>query len=85
MWMYPGPSYPDCSISEELCVVEVEAWIHNVLDLVVNLNSGAGTSPRPGPGPVPLRTGIACIRVSTLGPILASFMILSFHCTHDLA
>jgi hypothetical protein len=50
MWMYPGLSYPDCPSSEELSEMEVEAQIHKVLDLGVNLNSGAN--------PVPLRRGI---------------------------
>jgi hypothetical protein len=55
----------------------VEARIHKVLDLRVNPNSGAG--------PVPLRRGISCIRVSKSGPILAAFVILSFHYARDLA
>jgi hypothetical protein len=50
MWTYPGLSCPDCPSSEELSAAEVEAQIHKVLDLGVNLN--------PGPDPVPLRRGI---------------------------
>jgi hypothetical protein len=76
MWMYPGLSYPDCPSSEELSEMEVEAQIHKVLDLGVNLNSGAN--------PVPLRRGITSVRVSTLGPVSSAFMILSFHCACDL-
>jgi hypothetical protein len=48
MWKYLGPSYPDCSSSEELTVAKVEAQIHKVLDLRVNLN--------PSSSPVPLHT-----------------------------
>jgi hypothetical protein len=33
--------------------------------------------------PDPLRRGITSIRVSTLGPISSSFVILSFYCTPD--
>jgi hypothetical protein len=58
-------------------VAKVEEWIHNVLDLGVNLN--------PGPGPVPPWRGIASVSVSTSGPILAAFVIISFHCAHNLA
>jgi hypothetical protein len=77
MWMYPGPSYPDRSSSKELSVVEVEAHIHKVLDLKVNSNSCVGS--------VPLRRGIASVRVSTLGIVLAAFAMLSFHYAHDHA
>jgi hypothetical protein len=58
-------------------VAEVEARIHKVLDLRVNPNSGVGL--------VPLRRGISCIRVSKSSPILAAFVILSFHYARDLA
>jgi hypothetical protein len=73
MWMYQGPSYPDCPSSEELSASEVEAWIHKVLDVLVNPNSDAG--------PVPLWRGITSVSVSTLSPI---FAILSLHYTRDL-
>jgi hypothetical protein len=76
MWTYPGLSCPDHPISEELSVVEVEAWIHKVLDLGVN--------PTPSACPVPLWRGIASVMVSTLGPVSVAFAILSFHCTCDL-
>jgi hypothetical protein len=46
MWVYPGPSCPDCPSSEELSAAKVEDRIHMVLDLGVN--------PNLGPGPVPL-------------------------------
>jgi hypothetical protein len=42
MWMYPGPSCPDCPFSEELRAVEVDAQIHKVLDLEVNPNPRVG-------------------------------------------
>jgi hypothetical protein len=77
MWMYPRPSSLVRPSSEELSVIEVEAWIHMVLDLGVNQNSS--------PVPVPLRRVVTSIRVSTLDPILAAFTILSFHHGHDLA
>jgi hypothetical protein len=35
MWTYPGPSCPNRPSSEELSAVEVEEWIHKVLDLTV--------------------------------------------------
>jgi hypothetical protein len=76
MWMYLGPSCPNRPSSEELSMVEVEAWIHKVLDLGVNST--------PGVGPVPIRRGIASVGVSTLGPVLVAFMILSLNCAHDL-
>jgi hypothetical protein len=60
-------------------VAEVEAWIHKVLGLGVNLNPGRS------PGHVPLWRGIASVMVSTSSPVLAVFVILSFHYTHDLA
>jgi hypothetical protein len=77
MWTYLGPSCPDRPSSEELSAVEVEARIHKVLDLGVN--------PIPGAILVPLQRGITSVRVYTLGLVSVSFVILSFHCTHDLA
>jgi hypothetical protein len=77
MWTYLGPSYPDRPSSEELSAVEVEARIHKVLDLGVN--------PIPGAILVPLQRGITSVRVYTLGLISVTFVILSFHCTRDLA
>jgi hypothetical protein len=74
--LYLGLSCPDRPTSEELSVVEVEAWIHKVLDLGVN--------PTPSACPIPLRSGIASVMVSTLGPVSMAFAILSFHCTRDL-
>jgi hypothetical protein len=58
-------------------MVEVEARIRKVLDL--------GVIPTPSADPVPLRRGITSVRVSTLGPVSTTFMILSFHCCRDLA
>jgi hypothetical protein len=77
LWTYLGPYCPDRPSSEELSVAEVEPRIHKVLDLGVNLT--------PGADPVPLRRGITSVRVSTLGPVLEAFVILSFHCARDLA
>jgi hypothetical protein len=77
MWKHPRMSYPNCPYSEKLSVAEINAQIHKVLDLGVNLN--------PGAGPVPVRRGITSVRVSTLGPILAALAILSFHCAHNSA
>jgi hypothetical protein len=77
MWTYPGPSCTDHPSFEELSAAEVEANIHKVLDLGVNLTPGASL--------VPLQRGIASVRVSTLGPILMAFAMLSFHCARDLA
>jgi hypothetical protein len=76
MGMYHVPSCPDCPSSEELSVVEVDARIHKVLDLGVNLN--------PGVGPVPLQRGVTSARVSMPGSISVAFVILSFHCTSIL-
>jgi hypothetical protein len=56
--------------------MEVDTRIHRVLDLGVNL--------KPGAGPAPLQEGVASARVSTLGPVLTAFMILSFHCARGL-
>jgi hypothetical protein len=56
---------------------EVDSWIHKVLDLGVN--------PNPRASPAPLQGGVASARVSILGPVLAAFVILSFHHSHDLA
>jgi hypothetical protein len=75
MGMYPGLSCPDRPSSKELSMVEVDTRIHNVLDL--------GVSPNPGVGPGPLRRGIASTRVSRQGPILAAFVIVSFHGTRN--
>jgi hypothetical protein len=77
MWLYLGPSCPDRPSSEELSTAEVDSQIHKVLDLGANLN--------PRVSPVPLQEGIVGSRVSTLGPILAAYEILSFHCAHSLA
>jgi hypothetical protein len=57
-------------------MAEVDSWVHNDLDLGVNLN--------PRAGPTPLHGGVANTRVSILDPVLAAFMILSFHCTCGL-
>jgi hypothetical protein len=70
MGMYLGPCCPDCASSEELSTMEVDARIHKVLDL--------GVSPDLRVRPVPLQRGIASARVSTLGPVSAAFVILSF-------
>jgi hypothetical protein len=77
MWMYPGSSCPDCLSTKELSEGEVEARIHKVLDSAV--------IPSLCVGPDPLQRWIASVRVSTLGPVSIAFVILSFHCAHDLA
>jgi hypothetical protein len=46
MWIYSGLSCPDRLSSEELSTVEINAWVHKVLDLGVN--------PNPRAGPIPL-------------------------------
>jgi hypothetical protein len=40
--MYLGPSYLDRPSSEELSAVEINTWIHKVLDLGADLNPRAG-------------------------------------------
>jgi hypothetical protein len=77
MWAYPGSSCPDRPSPEELSTREVETGIHKVLDSVVILS--------PDVGPDPLQRGIASVRVSTIGPVSTAFVILFFHCAHDLA
>jgi hypothetical protein len=76
MWLYPGLSCPDRPSIEELSAAEVDSWVHKVLDLGVNLN--------PGAGPAPLQDGVARPRVSTLGPVSAAYVILTFHCARGL-
>jgi hypothetical protein len=77
MWVYLGSSCLDRPSPEDLSAAEVETRIRQVLDsTVVPLRSA---------GPDPLRRGIASVRVSTLGPISAAFMILSFYYARDFA
>jgi hypothetical protein len=45
MWTYSGLSYPNRPSFVELSAVEVETWIHMVLDLGVN------RTPMPAPCP----------------------------------
>jgi hypothetical protein len=77
MWLYPGPTYPDCPYPEELSVAEVDSQAHKVWDLGVN--------PNPGAGHAPLQGGVANSMVSTLDPVSTAFTILSFNCNCDLA
>jgi hypothetical protein len=56
MWMYRGPSCPDCPFSEELGDAEINTCIHRVLAHGVILN--------PRAGPTPLREGVDGTRVS---------------------
>jgi hypothetical protein len=58
-------------------MAEVESRIHKVLDLGINLNTRAGTAH--------FQDGVASARVSTLGPVLVAYAILSIHCAHGLA
>jgi hypothetical protein len=76
MWMYPVPSCPDHTSTEELCTVEVDSRIHMVLDLGLHLN--------PGAGPVPLWRGVTSARVSMIGPVSVAFVTLPFFCARDL-
>jgi hypothetical protein len=57
--------------------VEINTWIHKVLDHGANLD--------PGAGPAPLREGVASTRVSLFGSVLATYVILSFHRARGLA
>jgi hypothetical protein len=77
MWTYLGPSCPDRPSFKELSAVVVEAQIHKVLDF--------GVTPTLSVGPNPVQRGIASVRVSYLGPISTTFVILSFHYASDLA
>jgi hypothetical protein len=45
MWLYPGPSYLDCSFSEELSEAKINTWFHKVLDHRANLNPVADPAP----------------------------------------
>jgi hypothetical protein len=45
MWLYPGPSDPDRSFSEELSDGEINTQILKVLDHGVNLNPRASPTP----------------------------------------
>jgi hypothetical protein len=72
MWLYPG--HPP---SNELSTTEVDSRIHRGLNLGVN--------PSPGAGPSPLQKWVANARVSTLGPVLVAYAILSFHGARGLA
>jgi hypothetical protein len=76
MLAYRRSSCLDHPSPEEHSAGEVEARIIKVLDSAVILS--------PGVGPGPLRTGIASVRVSTLGPVSTTFAILSFHYARDL-
>jgi hypothetical protein len=59
LWLYSGPSCPDCPFFEELCDAEINTQIHMVLDHRADLN--------PEAGPVPLREGVDSTRVSPFG------------------
>jgi hypothetical protein len=74
--MYLGPRCPDRLSYQELIVAKVEVRICKVLDL--------GVIPIPSASIVRLQKVIASVRVSTLGPVLMTFVILSFHYAQDL-
>jgi hypothetical protein len=76
MWLYPRPGCLDRPSSKELSAADVNAWIHKVLDLRANSNLGVD--------PTLLQEGVAVSRVSMFGPILAAYVILSFHCARGL-
>jgi hypothetical protein len=42
MWMYLGPSYPNCPVFEELGDTEINTWIRVVLAHGANLNLVSG-------------------------------------------
>jgi hypothetical protein len=77
IWLYPGPCCPDRSLSKELSLVEINTWIHKVLDHGANLNIRASLAP--------LKEGVANTRVSLLGLVSMAYGILSFHHVHGLA
>jgi hypothetical protein len=77
MWLYPRPSCPNRPSFEELSVVEIDFRIHKVFDL--------GVDPNPRAGPAPLQEGFANATVSTPGPALVAYVILSFHHARSLA
>jgi hypothetical protein len=64
MWLYPGPSCPDRSLSEELGDAEINIRIHKVLDHEADLN--------PRAGPTPMREGVGSTRVSLFGSVSGS-------------
>jgi hypothetical protein len=72
-----GPCCPDRSLSKELSLVEINTWIHNVLDHGANLNIRASLAP--------LKEGVANTRVSLFGLVSMAYAILSFHHVHGLA
>jgi hypothetical protein len=69
LWLYSGPSCPDCPFFEELCDAETNTQIHMVLDHRANLN--------PEAGPVPLREGVDSTRVSPFGSFF--WLFVQFH------
>jgi hypothetical protein len=62
MWMYPGPSCPNRSLSAKLDDVEIDARIQRIHVHEVNWNLG--------PSPIPLREGAVSPWVSPLKLIL---------------
>jgi hypothetical protein len=72
MWMYLGPSCPDCPFTDELGDAKINTRIHKVLAHGADLN--------PGAGPTPLREGVDCTRESPLRPVfncLCQFQFLN--------
>jgi hypothetical protein len=63
MWMYSGPSCPDCSFSVELVDAEVNTRVRRILALEVNRHSGFGL--------ICLWDWVISPWVSSLGPISA--------------
>jgi hypothetical protein len=59
MWMYPGPSCPDCPFSAELNDMEINTWVRGVLARGADLNLGSVS--------VPLRARVDSPWVSPLG------------------
>jgi hypothetical protein len=77
MWAYPRPRCLDHLGPEELSATEVETRMHKVLDSSIILSPDSGLDH--------LRRGITSVWASTLGPIYATFMILSIYPTRDTA
>jgi hypothetical protein len=75
MWLYPGPSCPDCPFFKELSNAEINTWIHRVLAYEADLN--------PRASPAPLREGVNSTMVSPFRIFFASlrnFILSSRSC-----
>jgi hypothetical protein len=77
MWLYLVPICLDRSFSEELSMMEINTWIHKVLDHGANQNPTADHAP--------LRERVTSTRVSLFGPVLVAYAILSSYHARGLA